>query len=312
MLDPQAKALIDLMIEKGIPPVHTLTATQAREAYVQRRFFSQPEAPEVASSVDTDIPGPAGKITVRGYRPKGSVASEVLPALVYYHGGGHVIGDIDTHDVLCRTLSNLARCAVFSVHYRLAPENVFPAASDDCVAATKWVHANAATLKVDPARIAVGGDSAGGHLAAVVALSLKADNSFKPVLQLLIYPVTDPSSERESMRTNGQGYMLTRDSMDYYYGAYMPEKWMRNDWRGAPMLAKDHTGLAPAFVMTAGFDPLRDEGADYADKLTMAGVPTQYVCFERQIHGFITMGRIIDEANTAAELCAAALRAKFR
>jgi acetyl esterase len=105
--------------------------------------------------------------------------------------------------------------------------------------------------------------------------------------------------------------MLTKDSMAYYYGAYMPEKWMRNDWRGAPMLAKDHTGLAPAFVMTAGFDPLRDEGADYADKLTMAGVPTQYVCFERQIHGFITMGRIIDEANTAAELCAAALRAKF-
>jgi acetyl esterase len=222
-----------------------------------------------------------------------------------------VIGDIDTHDVLCRTLSNLAHCAVFSVHYRLAPENVFPAASDDCVAATKWVHDNAAALKIDPARIAVGGDSAGGHLAAVVALSLKADNSFKPVLQLLIYPVTDPSSERESMRTNGQGYMLTKDSMAYYYGAYMPEKWMRNDWRGAPMLAKDHTGLAPAFVMTAGFDPLRDEGADYADKLTMAGVPTQYVCFERQIHGFITMGRIIDEANTAAELCAAALRAKF-
>ena len=301
MLDPQAKALIDLMVERGIPPVHTLTAVQAREAYVQRRFFSQPDAPEVASSVDTEVPGPAGNITVRGYRPKGSQAADVLPALVYYHGGGHVIGDIDTHDVLCRTLSNLAHCAVFSVNYRLAPESVFPAASDDCVAATKWVHANAASLKIDPTRIAVGGDSAGGHLAAVVALTLKVDNSFTPVLQLLIYPVTDPSQERESMRTNGEGYMLTKASMDYYYGHYMPETWMRNDWRGAPMLAKDHTGLAPAFVLTAGYDPL-----------TAAGVPTQYVCFERQIHGFITMGRIIDEANTAAGLCAVALRAKFK
>jgi acetyl esterase len=311
MLDPQAKALIDLIAEKGIPPTHTLSPQDARDAYVQRRFFSQPDAPEVAQALDIQIPGPVGPITLRSYRPKGSEAQTILPALVYYHGGGHVIGDLDTHDTLCRTLSNLAACAVFSVHYRLAPEHIFPAASDDCVAATQWVHDNASTLRIDPARIAIGGDSAGGHLAAVVALTLKQNKTFTPVLQLLIYPVANASTISESMRTNAQGYLLTRDSMDYFYGHYMPESWMRLDWRGSPILAPDHTDLPPAFVITAGYDPLHDEGRDYADKLSSAGVPTQYVCFERQIHGFVPMGRVLREANTAVKLCAQALRDHF-
>lgn len=311
MLDPQAKALIDIVVEKGIPPIHTTEPVQARIFYAERRFFTQPDAPEVAQALDLKVPGPAGAITVRHYRPLGSTPSTILPALVYYHGGGHVIGDLETHDVLCRTLSNQAQCAVFSVDYRLAPEHIFPAAADDCVAATKWVHANAALLNIDATRIAVGGDSAGGQLAAVVALALKQEGGFKPVLQLLIYPVTDPSCERDSMRTNGQGYLLTRDSMDYFYGHYMPEAWMRKDWRGSPMLARDHSGLPPAFVLTAGYDPLRDEGYAYADKLSAAGVPTQYVCFERQIHGFVPLGRVLDEANTAVKLCAQALRDRF-
>ncbi len=311
MLDPQAKALIDLVIEKGIPPTHTLSPKDAREYYVQRRFFSQPDAPEVAESKDIQIPGPGGEITLRCYRPLGSSPAAVLPALVYYHGGGHVIGDLDTHDTLCRTLANLASCAVFAVHYRLAPEHIFPAASDDCVAATKWVHDNAASLKIDPARIAVGGDSAGGHLAAVVSLALKQDKSFKPVLQLLIYPVANAAEVSASMISNAQGYLLTRDSMDYFYGHYMPETWMREDWRGSPMLATDHTDLPPALVLTAGYDPLRDEGRAYADKLSASGVPTQYICFERQIHGFVPMGRILREANTAVKLCAEVLRDAF-
>jgi acetyl esterase len=311
MLDPQAKALIDLIAEKGIPPTHTLSPQDARDYYVQRRFFSQPDAPEVAEVKDIQIPGPAGEITLRCYRPLGSASAETLPALLYYHGGGHVIGDLDTHDTLCRTLANLAHCAVFSVHYRLAPEHIFPAASDDCVAATLWVHANATALKIDPARIAVGGDSAGGHLAAVVALTLKKDHQFKPVLQLLIYPVANASAVSESMRTNAQGYLLTRDSMDYFYGHYMPESWMREDWRGSPILAADHTDLPPALVITAGYDPLRDEGRDYADKLSAAGVPTQYICFERQIHGFVPMGRILREADTAVKLCAQTMRDHF-
>ncbi len=311
MLDPQAKALIDLIAEKGIPPTHTLSPKDARDFYVQRRFFSQPDAPEVAQVKDIQIAGPGGALTLRSYRPLGSDTQKILPALLYYHGGGHVIGDLDTHDTLCRSLANLAGCAVFSVHYRLAPEHIFPAASDDCVAATQWVHDNASVLGIDPARIAVGGDSAGGHLAAVVALTLKQNKSFTPVLQLLIYPVTNASEVSESMRTNAQGYLLTRDSMDYFYGHYMPETWMRQDWRGSPMLAADHTDLPPAFVMTAGYDPLRDEGRAYADKLSAAGVPTQYVCFERQIHGFVPMGRILREANTAVKLCAQALRDSF-
>lgn len=311
MLDPQAKALIDLVIANGIPPMHTSPPVEARAFYAERRFFTQPDAPDVEQALDIQVPGPAGAITLRSYRPLGIQSSEVLPALVYYHGGGHVIGDLDTHDVLCRTLSNLARCAVFSVNYRLAPEHIFPAAADDCIAATKWVHANAASLHIDGTRIAIGGDSAGGQLAAVVALALKQDGAFKPVLQLLLYPVTDASCERESMRTNAQGYLLTRDSMDYFYGHYMPETWMRHDWRGSPMLAKDHSALPPALVITAGYDPLRDEGRAYADKLSAAGVATQYICFERQIHGFALMGRILDEANTAVKLCAQALRDRF-
>lgn len=311
MLDPQVKKLIDLVIEKGIPPVHTTPPKEARLFYSERRFFSQPDAPDVALALDIDTPGPAGVTKLRHYRPKGTGATQILPALVYYHGGGHVIGDLDTHDVLCRTLSNLAQCAVFSVDYRLAPEHIFPAAADDCVAATTWVHANAASLNIDPARIALGGDSAGGQLAAVVALSLKQSDAFKPVLQLLIYPVTDASCERNSMRTNGQGYLLTRESMQYFYGHYMPEAWMRQDWRASPMLAQDHTDLPPALIITAGYDPLRDEGYAYADKLSDAGVATQYLCFERQIHGFALMGRIIDEANTAVKLCAQALRDRF-
>lgn len=311
MLDPQAKALIDLVIEKGIPPTHTLSPKDAREYYVQRRFFSQPDAPEVAESKDIQIPGPGGEITLRCYRPLGSSLAQVLPVLVYYHGGGHVIGDLDTHDTLCRTLANLAGCAVFAVHYRLAPEHIFPAASDDCVAATKWIHDHAASLKIDPKRIAVGGDSAGGHLAAVVSLTLKQDKSFKPVLQLLIYPVANAAEVSASMISNAQGYLLTRDSMDYFYGHYMPETWMREDWRGSPMLAKDHTDLPPALVITAGYDPLRDEGRAYADKLSASGVPTQYICFERQIHGFVPMGRILREANTAVKLCAEVLRDAF-
>lgn len=311
MLDPQAKALIDLVVEKGIPPIHTTPPEQARIFYAERRFFSQPDAPEVAQALDIQAPGPAGTLTLRSYRPLGSASQEVLPAIVYYHGGGHVIGDLETHDVLCRTLSNLAGCAVFAVNYRLAPEHIFPAAADDCVGATKWVHTNAAQLNIDPSRIAIGGDSAGGQLAAVVALSLKQSGDFKPVLQLLIYPVTDASCERESMRTNGQGYLLTRDSMDYFYGHYMPETWMRRDWRASPMLATDHSGLPPALVLTAGYDPLRDEGRAYADKLSAAGVPTQYICFERQIHGFMPLGRVLDEANTAVKLCAQVLRDYF-
>ena len=304
MLDPQARALIDLMIEKGVPPTHTLNPVQARSFYRDRRTFTQPDPAPMAEVRELR----AGEVPLRLYRPAGTQSGEVLPVLVYFHGGGWTIGDLDTHDVLCRQLAQASGAAVVSVDYRLGPEQRFPAAVDDCVAATRWVRAQAASLALDASRLAVGGDSAGGNLAAVVCLVLREAGEPLPAFQLLIYPATDMRAVAPSHTTNGQGYLLTRDSIAYYRGHYLADAAQWTDWRASPLLAPDHRGLPPALVLTAGFDPLRDEGLQYANALSAAGVPAQYVCFERQIHGFITMGRVLEEANTAVELCAAALR----
>ncbi|MFZ4650744.1 MAG: alpha/beta hydrolase [Rubrivivax sp.] len=309
MLDPQARALIDLMIEKGVPPTHTLTPAQARSFYRDRRTFTQPDPPAMAEVRELR----AGEVPLRLYRPAGTQAAQVLPVLVYFHGGGWTIGDLDTHDVLCRQLAQAAGAAVVSVDYRLGPEHRFPAAVDDCVAATRWVREQAAALGVDASRLAVGGDSAGGNLAAVVCLALREAGEPLPAFQLLIYPATDMRAVAPSHASNGQGYLLTRDSIAYYTGHYLGEDVaLRSDWRASPLLAPDHRGLPPALVLTAGFDPLRDEGLQYANALSAAGVPAQYLCFERQIHGFITMGRVLDEANLAVQVCAAALRRAWK
>jgi len=255
----------------------------------------------------------AGEVPLRLVRPAGTQAAQVLPVLVYFHGGGWTIGDLDTHDVLCRQLAQAAGAAVVSVDYRLGPEHRFPAAVDDCVAATRWVREQAAALGVDASRLAVGGDSAGGNLAAVVCLALREAGEPLPAFQLLIYPATDMRAVAPSHESNGRGYLLTRDSIAYYTGHYLGEDVaLRSDWRASPLLASDHRGLPPALVLTAGFDPLRDEGLQYANALSAAGVPAQYLCFERQIHGFITMGRVLDEANLAVQVCAAALRRAWK
>lgn len=309
MLHPQARALLRLIEEKGVPPVHTQTPAQARAAYLERRTFTQPPPPEVAAVRQLEARGPAGPIPLRSYRPAGSAASAVLPVLVYFHGGGWVIGDLETHDVLCRQLANLSGCAVIAVDYRLAPEHRFPAAADDAIAATRWVHANAAALQVDPARIAVGGDSAGGNLAAVVALAARESGDLPIAFQLLIYPATDQRRGAPSHAANGQGYLLTRDSIGYYHDHYLAADGSQDlDWRASPLLHADHARLPPAFVLTAGYDPLRDEGLQYAQKLTEAGTRATLVCFEREIHGFVLMGRALDEANDAVQMCAAQLK----
>ena len=302
MLDPQARALIDLMVEKGVPPTHTLTPAQARAFYRDRRGFTQPEPPVMAEVRDLR----AGDVPLRLFRPV--VTDQALPVLLYLHGGGWTIGDLDTHDVLCRQLAREAGCAVVSVDYRMGPEHRFPAAVEDCVQAFGWVLSHAVDLKLDPGRTAVGGDSAGGNLAAALCLVQRDAGQPLPGFQLLIYPATDMRAVAPSHTTNGQGYMLTNDSIAWYRGNYIadPADWA--DWRASPLLAASHAGLPPALVLTAGFDPLRDEGLQYANALSAAGVPTQYVCFERQIHGFITMGRVIEEAHTAVGLCGAALR----
>ncbi len=308
LLDPQARALIDLMIKRQVPPVHTLPVAEARRLYLERRFLTQPEPPAVGAVQDlaTD-----GGVPLRLYRPlRDGDANTALPALVYFHGGGWTIGDLDTHDVLCRQLCAAAGVAVLAVDYRLAPEAHFPAAVDDALAATRWLQREAAALQLDGSRIAMGGDSAGGNLAAVVCLLMRDAGDVPPACQILVYPATDQRALAPSHTHNGSGYLLTRDSIRYYWGHYGgPSADVHaTDWRASPLLAPDHTRLSPALVLTAGFDPLRDEGRQYADALSSAGNRVQYVCFERQVHGFITMSRVIDEAHTAVALCAAVLR----
>jgi len=273
--------------------------------YLERRFFSQPEPPAVA---EVRALKSAGGVPLRLYRPAGSDAEAQLPVLVYFHGGGWTMGDLDTHDVLCRQLCNGAGVAVVSVDYRMGPEHRFPAAVDDCVEATRWVRAQSAALGIDPQCVAVGGDSAGGNLAAVVSLALRDAGDPPLAFQLLIYPATDMRCTAPSHTRNAQGYVLTADTIAYFRGHYMPDPAQWPDWRASPLLAADHSRLPPALVLTAGYDPLVDEGRAYADTLSAAGTPCQYVCFERQIHGFIPMSRLLVEARTAVALCCAVLK----
>ena len=304
MLHPQARALLDLMIERGVPPTHTLSVADARRFYRERRHLTQPEPPLIDTVLALQAEGPHGPIPLRLYR-HGSAAG-VRPALVYFHGGGWVIGDLDTHDTLCRQLALASGCVVVSVDYRLGPEHPFPAAVDDACAATRWLAAQAGPLGLDAARLAVGGDSAGGNLAAVVALALRG--VLPLAFQLLIYPATDQHPAHASRQRNAQGYLLTEDTMRWFHDHYITDVANDDDWRASPLRHPDLTGLPPALVLTAGFDPLRDEGVAYAQRLSEASVRTSLVSFERQIHGFILMGRVIDEANEAVVLCADALR----
>jgi acetyl esterase len=308
MLHPQARALLDLIEKSGLPPTHMLSPADARRYYRERRAYAQPEPPDIGEVRDLKAPGPHGDIPLRLYRPQGSAAQAVLPVLVYYHGGGWVIGDLDTHDTLCRELSNGSGACVIAVDYRMGPEHRFPAAVDDCIAATGWVHDNAAVLKVDAQRIAVGGDSAGGNLAAAVAIAARNAGDLPVRYQLLIYPATDQRRGAPSHTSNGQGYLLTSDSMRYFHDHYLVDDRHDHDWRASPLLCDNLEKLPPALVITAGFDPLRDEGMQYARALTAAGNSAVQICFERQIHGFITMGRVLDDANTAVRLCTAELR----
>ncbi|MEP6824910.1 MAG: alpha/beta hydrolase [Ramlibacter sp.] len=302
MLHPQAQALLNLMRDNGVQPPHLLGHTVARTQYRDRRFTLQPAPPEVAMVQDLR----AGDIPLRLYRPLGSAAGEVLPVLVYYHGGGWVIGDLDTHDTLCRELANSAGCSVVAVDYRLAPEHAFPAAVDDAIVALSWVRAQAGALGLDASRMAVGGDSAGANLAAVAAIAAR-DAGLPLKFQLLVYPVTDMRQGAPSYTSRGEGYSLSAETMHWFRGLYLGDA-DPLDWRGSPLLHQDLSGLPPAFVLTAGHDPLRDEGLHYAQRLTESGSPATLVCFERQMHGFLLMGRILDEANVAVQMCATQVR----
>ena len=310
-LDPQAKRLLDRIHAANPIPYSRLGAVAARELYKVSRGPLAPPAPEVAAVEDLDLPGPGGTLRVRHYRPHGSTASETLPALVFFHGGGFVIGDLDTHDVVCRLLANASRAAVLAVDYRLAPEHPFPAAVDDAVAATRWIAASTWALRIDPARIAVGGDSAGGNLAAVVAIALRDAGGPPLALQVLIYPATDLSAGHASHLTYAEGHLLTRDSVLWFHGNYLGDLARAEDWRASPLRATDLGGLPPAYIVTAGFDPLLDEGEAYAERLIASGVRVTYECFTGQIHGFLLMGGVLAAANHAVARAALVMRIAF-
>jgi len=311
MLDPQVQALLQRIATAKRPSLHTLTPAQAREEYLRSRRALNPDPPDVASVVDRTIPGPGGPLPIRIYRARGTQPNERLPVLVYFHGGGFTIGNLDTHDVVCRGFANAARCTVASVDYRLAPEHKFPAAVEDAVAATHWVAANASDLAVDMGRLAIGGDSAGGNLATVAALIARDNGGPKIVFQLLIYPPTHPPHNTESAKRLGQGYMQTREVINYFRSNYIRSPADFDDWRVAPLLAPDLSRLPPTFILTGGYDMLVDEGKAYADRLAASGVDVTYKCYEGMIHGFITMGKVIDAANRAVEECGRTLASAF-
>jgi len=308
-LDPQIEALLQQMEQQGMPPVHTLTPMKARETRnpVFVKLGGPPEA--VANVENLTIPGQAREIPIRIYTPQGRGP---FPILVYFHGGGWVICNLDTHDSVCRSLANGASCIVVSVDYRLAPEHKFPAAVDDAYAATQWVADSANLINGDSARITVGGDSAGGNLAAVVSLMAQEKGGPCLMYQVLIYPVTNVSSfDTNSYREHGEGYILTKDSMEYYRGHYIGhEEELQNPY-ASPLLAQELSGLPPALVITAEFDVLTDEAETFANRLKQAGVPVTYTCYEGMIHAFFSLAAVVGRARDAMDEVTAALRSAF-
>jgi acetyl esterase len=306
-LDPQAQALLEQIAAIGAPPMHELSVEEARQAFVN--FFATQADPKPVGAVqDRTIPGAAGEIPARIYSPHGTGP---FPVLVYFHGGGWVIGNLEAYDATCRALTNAAGCLVVAMEYRLAPEYKFPAAPEDCYAATQWVAANAASLGGDPRRIAIGGDSAGGNLAAVVAQMARDRGEPALCYQLLVYPVTDYDFGTPSYRENADGYLLTKDDMVWFWNHYLPNAAAGSHPMASPLRAASLTGLPSAFVLTAEFDPLRDEGEAYAARLRDAGVAVTLKRYHGMIHGFFSLGAMLDQGKQALQDAGAALRAAF-
>jgi acetyl esterase len=307
---PEVQFILDALAALEGPSIEEQTPAQLRQAYAQMNGLASKV--EMASVTDRAFPGPAGDVPVRVYVPTAEPGPR--PVLVYFHGGGWVIGGLETHDATVRSLAAASGVTVVSVDYRLAPEHRFPAAVDDCLAAVRWVAspAGAATLGVDPVRLAVGGDSAGGNLAAVAAQQLR-DSDPAPRFQLLVYPVTDAHLAQPSIDENADGYFLTKADMEWFRGHYLGSDWARpaTDPRVSPLLAADEAvrGVAPALVITAEYDPLRDEGEAYAAKLRAADVEAAASRYDSMIHGFFSMGDLVPEGKAAISEAAEALRA---
>jgi len=302
-VDQATQALLDMM-SGAFPDISTLEATQVRAMMEEAPAVP---GPEVMSVIDRTIPGPAGEIPVRLYRP----ALGTLSTILYFHGGGWVIGSLNTHDAGCRALANATGSLVVSVDYRLAPEHVFPAAADDSYAATAWVAANAKELDIDPARLCVMGDSAGGNLAAVVALMARDQQGPAIALQVGLYPVIDADLTRHSYVENAEGFFLSTAMMGWFWDLYLSDKSARSNPYASPIRANDLSGLPQSHIITAEHDPLRDEGEAYANALREAGVTSTNTRYGGMFHGFFNMGAFLPAAAQAFDDVTSVIRTAF-
>lgn len=303
-LDAQLHRMLGIM--GLVPSFDQLGPERARREMRTQSKLAAPAKASVHRIRDARVPTPDADVPVRIYTPRAS--HERLPATVYFHGGGFVIGDLESHDSLCRHLAVRSGSIVIAVDYRLAPEHPFPCATEDACHAFDWTLAQADALGIDPARIAVAGDSAGGNLAAVVAQVMRDRGGPAPSFQLLIYPALDLTRSLESHRTFRAGYLLTEEMMDWFLAHYVTDPAHLRDPLGSPLVTRELAGLPPAHIITAGFDPLRDEGEAYADALRAAGVKVTDRCYDTLIHGFISMGGLVDAARHAGDDLAEVLR----
>ncbi|MDB5799463.1 MAG: Alpha/beta hydrolase [Rhodocyclales bacterium] len=321
-LDPRAVSLLEMLNRIEAPRLEEQPLEFARRNFQKLMFAYRPDAPAVASVEDIMIPRrefAGGSLRSRLYKPRNDTSGP-LPVLLWLHGGGWTLGDLASYDTLCRGLCSEAQCAVLALDYRLAPENRFPAAVDDALWAFHWLVREGITLNLDAASMAIGGDSAGGNLAAVICLMLRDASRSKPVdasgmipcCQLLVYPITDQTSQRASHEKYGEGHFLDRASINWFQHNYLAAESDYTDWRASPLLAKDFSGLPPTLIVTAECDPLTDDGRAYADKLAAAGVDVHYSEYAGMIHGFLTMGRLFPEAGNAIEEMARALQEAFK
>lgn len=310
-LDAESRAFLDLIEKSGRPPINSLPPMEAKEVFRRGRMVTQPDLPQVDRVREYAAKGPHGEVPVRFYRGAGTADMGALPCHIYYHGGGWVLGDLDSHDWVCRKIANGAQCAVLSVDYRMAPEHVFPAAYDDSLAAVEWAVDNAAMLRIDPKRLSVGGDSAGGNLAAAVAIGLRDAGKIALKAQMLVYPAVDLSMSGDYYGRFTKDLILTDDTMRWFIDLYVPKAADRKDWRASPLLAKSLKGLPPTLVVLAGHDPLCAEGEAYAARLKAEGVRVTVHTFPGQIHGFVSNGKLLPKSNDALEQVTTALKAAF-
>jgi acetyl esterase len=306
-LDPLMKAFLDQMAAQPQPKLWEVSAPVGREMFAGLMQAVGPKDVPIGTVKNLVIPGPGGEIGARSFAPV-ATGSEPQPTLVFFHGGGFVIGNVETHDGLCRMLANESKCRVISVDYRLSPEHKFPAAIDDAFAAVSWIEANAAQLGVDANRVAVGGDSAGGTLAAVVSQMARDAGAPKIAFQMLLFPVTQIEAGTPSRRAFGEGYFLEGKGLDWFFNHYFESGADRADPKASPLLAEKFTALPPAYIMVAGFDPLHDEGVAYAEKLRAAGVSVTLDDHPGMVHDFIYLQAVLPQAFEALASAAHALK----